>query len=167
MRQIRILVLFGTLVVFLYFVNTGIMSAENNIKNGNVAYFELAPVDPQSILQGFYMALNYDIENDARGIVSDTDHDRGQLVLSIDENSVAHFERRYFEDDTLAENEILVNFYARGWRGIRVGVDSFLFQEGHADDFARARYAEVRILDDGSVMLVHLANQNLETIIPE
>lgn len=167
MKQIRILILFGTVAVFLYFVNTGIMSAENNIANGTVAYFELAPVDPQSILQGFYMTLRYDIENDARDAVNSYERDRGQLVLSFDENKVAHFERRFFEGDTLAENEIPVNFYASGRWNLRVGVDSFLFQEGQAEAYSVARYAEVRILGDGGVMLVHLADENLETIVPE
>lgn len=168
MKQIRIFILFGTLAVFLYFVNSGIITAENNINNGTVAYFELAPVDPQSILQGFYMELRYDVENDARDVVNDSGRDRGQLVLSLDDNNVAHFERRYVDGEILAEDEVLVNFYARDtwWQRVRVGVDSFLFQEGHADDFARARYAEVRILDDGGVMLVNLADENLQTIIP-
>ena len=91
MKQIRIFILFGTLAVFLYFVNSGIITAENNINNGTVAYFELAPVDPQSILQGFYMELRYDVENDARDVVNDSGRDRGQLVLSLDDNNVAHF----------------------------------------------------------------------------
>lgn len=166
MKQLRILILFGTVVVFLYIVNTGIMSAENNIKNGTVTYFELAPVDPRSLIQGDYMTLRYAIENDARELDSYS-HDRGQLVLSLDENSVAHFERRFFEGDSLAENEIPVNFYARNSWSFRVGVDSFFFQEGQAEAYSVTRYAEVRILEDGSVMLINLADENLETIIPD
>lgn len=164
--MLRTLILFGTVAVFLYFVNTGIMNAENNIKNATVAYFELAPVDPRSLIQGDYMTLRYTIENDARDVVSGN-RDRGQLVLSIDENQIAHFERRYFEDDTLEDDEILVNFYARSSWSVRVGVDSFFFQEGQAEAYSVARYAEVRILEDGGVMLIHLADENRETIVPE
>ena len=166
MKQLRILILFGTLAVFLYFVNTGIMSAENNIKNATVAYFELAPVDPRSLIQGDYMTLRYAIENDARDVVTGN-RDRGQFVLSIDDNQVAHFERRYVEGETLADNEIAVNFYARSSWSVRVGVDSFFFQEGQAEAYNVAEYAEVRILDDGGVMLIHLADENRETIIPD
>ena len=165
MKQLRIAILFGTLAVFLYIVNSGIITAENNIANGTVAYFELAPVDPRSLIQGDYMTLTYSIERDANtaGVGSE---DRGQIVLSLDNERIAHFERLYLENSSLANDEIVVNFYARNTR-VRVGVDSFFFQEGQAEIFADARYAEVRILDDGGVMLINLAYENLQTITPE
>ncbi|GAB5490774.1 MAG: GDYXXLXY domain-containing protein [Phototrophicaceae bacterium] len=165
MNKLRLLILFGTLAVFLYLVNSSILSSENNIENGTVAYFELAPVDPRSLIQGDYMTLTYTIEGDANtaniGI-----NDRGQIVVSFDDQQVAHFERLYSESDSLADNETVINFYAPNGR-VRVGVDSFFFQEGQTNIFGTARYAEVRILEGGGVMLVHLADENFQTIVPE
>lgn len=162
MKQLRIAILFGTLAVFLYLVNSSIISAENNITNGTVAYFELAPVDPRSLIQGDYMMLAYSIERDA-DIANVGIQDRGQIVLSLDAEQVAHFERLYLQEIPLNDDEVLVNFYARNGQ-VRVGVDSFLFQEGQAELFNNARYAEVRLLDDGGVMLINLADENLQTI---
>lgn len=165
MKQLRIAILFGTLAVFLYLVNSSIITAENNITNGTVAYFELAPVDPRSLIQGDYMMLAYSIERDAN-IASIENHDRGQIVVSLDAEQVAHFERLYIEETPLNDDEILVNFYARNGL-VRIGVDSFFFQEGQADVYSDARYAEVRLLDDGGVMLINLADENLQTITPD
>lgn len=165
MKYLRIIVLFGTLLAFLYLVNTGIISSEQNIENGTLAYFKLAPVDPRSLIQGDYMQLAYAIETDANeaGL---RDIRRGQLVLYLDEQHIAHFSRLYHEGDTLEENEVIVNFYALdNWRGVRVGVDSFLFQEGLADTYAHAQYSEVRIFD-ANVMLIDLLGENLEPLVP-
>lgn len=165
MKQLRIVILFGTLVIFLYLVNSSILSSESNIENGTVAYFELAPVDPRSLIQGDYMTLDYSIERDAR-LANISRADRGQIVVSFDEQLVTYFERFYSEGDTLADNEYTINFYSQNGR-LRVGVDSFFFQEGQAEIFDTARYAEVRILEGGDVMLIHLANEDLQTIVPE
>lgn len=165
MKVLRHIILFGTLLVFLYFVNTGIINSERNITEGTVAYFELRPRDPRSIIQGDYMVLNYAIEADAWQSEAQS-QERGQLVLVLDENRIAHFDRLFVEGDTLAENEILVNYYTRDrWR-ISVGVDSFFFQEGQADDYNGAEYAEVRVLDGGGVMLINLTDENLQVIVP-
>jgi uncharacterized membrane-anchored protein len=165
MKQLRIIVLLGTLLIFLYLVNTGIMSSEQNIENGTLAYFELAPVDPRSLMQGDYMQLTYTIERDAND-AGLRDIRRGQLVLYIDEQQIAHFSRLYHEGDTLEENEIIVNFYSLDWSGLRVGVDSFLFQEGLANIYANAKYAEVRIIEGADVMLIELVGENLEPLLP-
>lgn len=165
MKYLRIIILFGTLLVFLYLVNTGIISSEKNIENGTLAYFELAPVDPRSLIQGDYMQLDYALENDAN-LAGLRDVRRGQLVLYLDEQHIAHFSREYHEGDTLEENEIIVNFYVLDdWRGVRVGVDSFLFQEGLADVYADAEYAEVRIFD-ANVLLIDLVGEDLEPLVP-
>ncbi len=165
MKQLRIAILFGTLAVFLYLVNSSIITAENNITNGTVAYFELAPVDPRSLIQGDYMMLAYSIERDA-DIANVGNHDRGQIVVSLDTQQVAHFERLHLGEIPLNDDEVLVNFYARNEQ-VRVGVDSFFFQEGQADSYSDARYAEVRLLEDGGVMLINLADENLQTITPD
>jgi uncharacterized membrane-anchored protein len=164
MKYLRLIILFGTLLVFLYLVNTGIMSSEQNIENGTLAYFQLAPVDPRSLIQGDYMALDYALERDAND-AGLRDIRRGQLVLYIDDDHIAHFSRLYEGGETLEENEVIVNFYALEFAGVRVGVDSFLFQEGLAGVYADAQYAEVRIIDAG-VMLIDLVGENLEPLVP-
>ncbi|MGB7341957.1 MAG: GDYXXLXY domain-containing protein [Phototrophicaceae bacterium] len=163
MNTIRVAILFGTLGIFLFFINSGIITSERNIENATVAYLDLAPRDPRSLIQGDFMQLAYAIERDAN---SDATEDRGQLVVSLDDSGIVSYERVYDATTSLADNEMLINYF-EGRRAIRVGVDSFFFQEGQADDYARARYAEVRILENGGVMLINLTDENLVVINPD
>jgi uncharacterized membrane-anchored protein len=160
MNSIRNLILFGNLLVFLVMVNWGIWTAEQNIAAGKLAYLELAPVDPRSLFQGDYMRLAYAIEDQAQMSSSgELEHD-GFLVVQLNDKNIARFIRIY-EGEELAEGETLIKYASPyGWT-IEIGIDSYFFQEGNADIFAKAKYAEVRILEDGSVMLIALRDENL------
>ena len=63
-RTLQAMVMVATLGFFLYRVNTGIYQAERTLSQGEVVYLELAPVDPRSLIQGDYMALDYALERD-------------------------------------------------------------------------------------------------------
>jgi uncharacterized membrane-anchored protein len=160
MNPIRNLILFGNLLVFLFMVNWGIWTAEQNIAAGTLAYLELAPVDPRSLFQGDYMRLAYAIEDHAQMSRSGEFEHKGFLVIQLDEQQVARFVRIY-EGEDLEEGELLIKYASPyGW-SIEIGIDSYFFQEGNADIFANAKYAEVRILEDGNVMLIALRDANL------
>jgi uncharacterized membrane-anchored protein len=165
MKTLRTIILFGTLLVFLYLVNTGIWGAEQNIENGTPVYLELAPVDPRSLIQGDYMALDYQIERDANQDGLEGSH-RGQVVARLDENNVAHYDRVY-TDEPLADKEILLNYTVSEYMGVRIGVDSFFFQEGQARDYALAQYADVRVTADGTVMLVNLVGEGFKQLVEQ
>lgn len=166
MNPIRTIILFGNLLFVLAFVNWGIWTAEQNIAAGELAYLDLRPVDPRSIFQGDYMVLNYAIEQQAQMSRSGGDFERnGYLVVVIDEQGIARFQR-FYEGEELAEGEMRIKYFSPyGW-SVEIGIDSYFFQEGTGDTYARARYAEVRILEDGSVMLIGLRGENLEELIP-
>ena len=61
-RRFRWVVLLTTLAV-LVVVNSAIWQKERHIAQGEVVYLELAPVDPRSLMQGDYMALNFALAN--------------------------------------------------------------------------------------------------------
>jgi uncharacterized membrane-anchored protein len=160
MTFIRNLILFGNLIVFLVMVNWGIWTAEQNINSGTFAYMELQPRDPRSLFQGDYMVLNYALETQAAISRSGGDFPKeGFLVVRLDEQQVARFVR-FHEGEVLEDGETLLKFTSPyGWT-VEVGVGSYFFQEGHGDIYAAARYAEVRILEDGSVALIALRDEN-------
>jgi uncharacterized membrane-anchored protein len=160
MTLIRNLILFGNLIVFLWMVNSGIWTAEQRLTAGTLAYLELAPVDPRSLFQGDYMVLNYALETQAAVSRSGGDFPKeGFLVVRLDEQQVARFVR-FHEGEALEEGELLLKFASPyGWT-VEVGIDSYFFQEGHGEIYATARYAEVRILDDGNVALIALRDEN-------
>ena len=163
-RSLQAAILFGTFAVFLYLVNSGIIGAERNLANGTLAYLDLAPVDPRSLIQGDYMRLDYAIEREAWREDDDPQR-RGQIVAVLDENRVARFDR-YYDGGALASDEILINYTTRAQlNNIRVGVDSFFFQEGLGDEYAAAEYAEVRITPGGGVMLVDLVGDAFQPLV--
>lgn len=162
-RQIQAVVLFGVLAVFLYLVNSGIIGAERTLANGQVAYLELAPVDPRSLMQGDYMRLDYAIERAANADGLRDSH-RGALVIVLDENNVIQYQRPYVDGEALADGERLLHYHTRGGSSVRVGVDSFFFQEGLAPVYDNAAYAEVRLTAGGTVMLVDLVGDERQKL---
>ncbi len=162
LSYIRTAVIVGTLMVFLYLVNTGILGAERTIANGTPVYLELAPIDPRSLIQGDYMVLEYAIETEMRRADVD-DTPSGTIIARLDADRVARFVRAYDGGD-LADDEILLRYATSEW-DVRVGVGSFFFQEGLGDQYANAEYADVRVTADGTVMLVDLVGADFEPLV--
>ena len=163
LSYIRTAVIVGTLVVFLYLVNTGILGAERTIATGTPVYLELAPVDPRSLIQGDYMVLEYAIETEIRRADVD-DTPSGTIVARLDADRVARFVRVYDGGD-LADDEILLQYAQTSDWDVRVGVGSFFFQEGLGDEYANADYADVRVTADGTVMLVDLVGADFQSLV--
>jgi uncharacterized membrane-anchored protein len=61
--------------------------------------------------------------------------------------------------------------YRRSSRGeVRLGAESFFFQEGHADRYANAKYGELKVTNSGETVLVALCDeqrQRLGTALPD
>ena len=57
--------------------------------------------------------------------------------------------------------------YRRSSRGeVRLGAESFFFQEGDADIYRDARYALLRVAEDGSTVMTDLAGKTRTAIKP-
>jgi uncharacterized membrane-anchored protein len=149
----RTLVLFGGLAVVLAGVLFNVWRKEQVLAHGRVVLLELAPVDPRSLMQGDYMQLNYAMSRALADARQDWPRN-GHLVLTQDAQGVARFVRRH-ADEPLAPGELLLRYRIRG-NALRLGAESFLFQEGHAERYARARYGELRVEPDGDSVLAGL-----------
>ena len=133
----RPLVILGGLAVVLAGVLGSIVQKERLLADGRVVLLELAPVDPRSLLQGDYMRLDYALSQRLTGAREGAPRD-GQLVLTQGADGVARFVRRH-AGEPLAPGEFLLRYRVRDGR-VRLGAESFLFQEGHAGRYERARY---------------------------
>lgn len=154
------------LVVVLCATNFTIMQRQQVVDSGQPMLLNLRPVDPRSLMQGDYMVLRY------AESVFPTPGDRGELprkgafVVALDANNVATFARM---DDAggLAENEALLQYKQVDARGnIRLGAESFFFQEGQAELFAAARFGVLHVDESGKSVLVGLANDEWQVITP-
>ena len=161
MQKLRTFMLWVVTIGALLFINYAIYGKEQLIANGQPIYLALAPVDPRSLIQGDYMALNYEIANELGAQYRDdqTLPRRGQIVIAVDEKGVATLVR-VADGTPLAANERLLNYYKHDW-GINLGPDAFFFQEGTADRYASAHYGELRVDQSGAVVLVGLRDKAL------
>jgi uncharacterized membrane-anchored protein len=122
---------------------------------GRTVLLELAPVDPRSILQGDYMILRYaaSLRVPARGA------DAGVAVFAVDDNGVAQFvgevDEHINDGNPVGDGDVRLRFRRRDGR-VMFGSETFLFEEGRGAHFAKARYAEVRVDDDGAFLVVDL-----------
>ncbi len=148
----------GTLLVFVV-PNALVMHKETIARQGRSVYLELAPVDPRSLMQGDYMDLRYRLSRDLREASADWPT-RGHLVLRLDDQGRGEFARLGRGGGDLAPDEQLLRYRVLP-RGLVVAAESFFFQEGQAQIFARAEYAELRVNADGSSVLVALCDDDL------
>lgn len=139
-------------------VNFLILSKENTLANGRTMLLRLAPVDPRSLIQGDYMALRYAIAEEA----SKTQlKNSGYIVVSLDKNNVAKFVRVH-NGESLQTGDYLLFYRNRG--RLRLGAESFMFQEGYADLYANARYGELKVDESGASVLIGLRDDDFNPL---
>jgi uncharacterized membrane-anchored protein len=159
-------ILLVTSLLVLGTLNWLIIAKERLINSGQTVLCELAPVDPRSLMQGDYMILRYEVAEDANSALATETYD-GLLVLRLDENDVAQFQR--LDDGTpLAANEARIRFRRRQnsfRRGtIRIGAESYFFQEGRSDNFDKAKYGELKVAPNGECILIGLRDAKLKRL---
>jgi len=149
----RARVIFAGLALVVVVLGVLVAGKERILAHGTPVLLELAPVDPRSLMQGDYMVLDYAL---SREVAQQDHHARdGSLVLRLDENGVGRFVREHAPDTPLDPGELLLRYKVRK-RRVRLGAETFFFQEGHAERYARAKYGELRVAGDGSSVLVGL-----------
>lgn len=154
----RSVLCWGGLALVLGVVNVEVIKKEQLRRTGRPILLALAPLDPRSLIAGDYMNLTYAVARDAADRFAASGGNpprRGTLVVTVDSNGVASFARLAHEKESLAGNETRLRFYTRG-RQLMVGPDAFHFQEGHAQHYERARFADVRVDERGEVALLGL-----------
>ena len=146
----------------------GIFGKERLLARGDTIYLRLAPVDPRSLMQGDYMALNFAIGAPIRAARMDGFEQRdGVAVIRLDANREASFVRLH-GDEPLAADERLLRFQTveARWGGtqVQVSTDAYFFQEGQGGRFEKARYGEFRVDGSGQALLVGLRGEGMEAL---
>ncbi|MDK9697684.1 MAG: GDYXXLXY domain-containing protein [Siculibacillus sp.] len=149
-------------VAILAFLGWRVRDAEALIASGEVVLLELAPVDPRSLIQGDYMRLSWAAERRSITIEGAT----GTIVLGLDARRVGDF-RRLATAGAAGEGELAFDVRRGGADGrIAIEPHSFLFQEGHADLYAKAKYGIFRVDPAGRHLLTGLADAEGRRIDP-
>lgn len=140
--------------------NAVVVRNEGLIASGQVAYVELAPRDPRSLMQGDYMRLAVRLPDAERPYESSaTVYAVGQLGP----DKILRLVRYQHDDKAPAGDEILVKLERDGWRW-KLATDAWFFKEGEAKKYEKARYGEYRIAPSGRALLVGLRGPSLEPL---
>lgn len=135
---------------------------ERLLASGEVVLLELAPADPRSLMQGDYMRLAYALERQPIRL----DASARTIILGLDDRRVGSF-RRLGDTGAPGPGELVFRVGRDASdEGAVVAPHSFLFQEGQADLYTRARYGIFRVDPGGRHLLVGLADADARKIEP-
>jgi uncharacterized membrane-anchored protein len=152
----------ASVVLTLAVANIGIWRNEDVIRNGRPVYIELAPVDPRSLMQGDYMALNFRVpmaDNTERLL----QWGRPLAIAQIDGRGVATIRRIHAAGAPLAADEVAIELTPKNGRWTVV-TDAWFFRQGDGARWSAARFGEFRLLPDGRALLVGMADRELKPI---
>ena len=172
----RALIALGALLV-LGGVNYSIWHKERIKRDGEIVFIDLAPVDPRSLMQGDYMTLNFRLAQEIERSLpaaasldnaprqpSTTANERprnGEVrtaSIALDDKRIASFAAAG------ANNTLTIRYRMRNDR-VWLGTNAFFFEEGRAEQYAKARYGEFRLdAASGEAVLVGLRNSELKPL---
>ncbi|EOQ98222.1 GDYXXLXY protein [Leptospira wolbachii serovar Codice str. CDC] len=154
---INLLLLFG-------FLTQAVIKKETIRNNGRLVFLPLLPKDPRSLFQGDYMILNYDwslLEREENAKAPN----RGCLVFQIQEDVLMPVRLQSSFTD-LKVSEFCLQYYRSDY-DLKIGAESYFFQEGDGDLYSEAKYAGIRFREgntDGDKLLIGLYDQNKQRL---
>ncbi len=151
------------LLAALAWVGWQVVAKEQVVATSRPVFFALGVRDPRSLIQGDYMALNYEIVQMVAKPDGIATPGRGALAVTVDGDGVARSARILTADTPLGHDEVRVAYHT-GRGQMVVGPESFFFQEGMDSTFTAARYAELRVAPDGEVLLVSLRDAQMTAL---
>lgn len=162
MKKYNSILILGNLLLLLAYFNWSVFEKEQTLKQGELVLFRLAPVDPRSLMQGDYMALEYEVADP--GLLYSTDNplpSQGYAILSLDSNHVAKIIRLSTDPQ---ERELLIKYRKGRYSRLKLGAESFLFEEGSGELYQKAVYGGLRIDKNGNSILTGLYDSNFQLI---
>lgn len=162
MKKYKIVIFVVNLLLVLAVFNWMIIEKENTIKNGALVLLELYPLDPRSLMQGDYMNLRYEMTQDWN--LEKSTPTRGYCIVKKNEKNIAAYDRLQADLEPLATDELAIKYY-RSTYNVKIGAESFLFEEGQAKTYEKAKYGGLRVAANGSAVLVGLYDENAVEII--
>jgi uncharacterized membrane-anchored protein len=158
MKKYKSILILSNLVLVLFLFHRSTWKKEQVLKNGDLVLFQLAPVDPRSLMQGDYMRLNYAIAQSLH-----PKNQRGYLIVRKNEQGVAEKVRLQATVQPLENGESAIRFNKPDWQ-TTIGAESFFFQEGQGKKFEKAKFGGIRVDKNGNSLLEGLYDKDLKRI---
>lgn len=160
MKKYKWIIILLNLLVILAVFNSSVVSKEGILSKAKLILLELAPVDPRSLMQGDYMELRYKITT---VINVNALPPRGFCVVKIDNNGVGSGIRFQKGRTPLADEEYLIEYTRTNWN-LKIGAESYFFEEGQSKKFEKAKYGGLKVDQKGNSLLIGLFDENLKKI---
>ena len=158
-----------------------IVQHEWNLVKSESIFVELAPVDPRSILQGDYMALNYQLHfagvdaaesavNRASSDISIQDFkDQSQIMsyvrLDLQRRVIqTSFDPRLLQIYPASSSKLLLKNPHNTFEALYPAANSFMFAEGLEPCYRNAKFAELKVKENGKALLFDLLDQQLKPL---
>jgi len=157
-----------TTLITLLLLNGIVWRHEQTLTQGRTILLPLRPVDPRSLMQGDYMALNYQLTQDLTKELtivksSPASGSAVRIILGTDTDGIAQLLRVAKTDEQAQAGEILVRLKWEDGRA-HLPSSSYFFAEGDGERFAQARFAIFRVASDGTLLLAGLADEQRQAI---
>jgi uncharacterized membrane-anchored protein len=156
--SIVLVVIIGILIA----INLNIRDKNQLLKQGEIVLLKLAPVDPRSLMQGDYMSLRFDVQNQILNDSNKGTYQQGYIIVTRGENNIATFEKLY-DDEKLGVNQFKLPYKIKNYSVIFT-TDAFYFQEGKANHFQKAEYGEFRVSKDGEALLSNMIDKDFNIL---
>lgn len=157
-----ILIIVNTILIFGLFIQS-VFKKETTLEHGQTILFELAPVDPRSLMQGDYMTLRYQVSEQFNISYNDSIPVRGYLIFKVNKDNVATGIRLQPTSKHLGKEELAIQYFISNY-DLNIGSGSYFFQEGEAEKYNNAKYGAVKLDDKGNSILIGLCDEHLKLI---
>lgn len=152
-------------VLALGLVNWDVRGKEQVIAQGQRILVPLIPVDPRSLMQGDYMALNFALPFEMREKLKDIVSASQLVRASVDDQGVATILGLLTATEPLQQGELALPLKRLKGQWVLV-TDAYFFPEGQGRHFEQTRYGDFRVLPDGRALLVGLADGDGQPVLP-
>jgi uncharacterized membrane-anchored protein len=165
-RGVLRLLLAAALVLVLAATAIAVRNYERTLAEGRIVLFELAPVDPRSIMQGDFMALDFAVNqamHRAWSASGDGQRTPRFAIVAVDAEGRAAFLEFAANLPEPAADRLGIRLHVE--HGMpRVGPNAFFFQEGTGERYEAAAWGEFRVAADGTALLTALRDERLELL---
>jgi len=144
------------------------MQQIRSLVTGRTIELAVEPVDPYSIMKGYFVTLSYSICRPDRFFANSAHLHDGQTVYTVVEEGAdglwVPVSLTTYPPNHLDQGRIFLKGRSKGWRGISYGIEEYSIPEARRDDVAQALRkhmdkARVRVKVDGE------GNAALESLI--
>ena len=160
------------LVTILFFAGL-VAKNEWYLRHSKSIFIELKPVDPRSILQGDYMALAYELNLQSLKALAESESDALDQVIfnhsSIPAKVILDSQNRVVRtildiNNSYAGQRLILKNPENRFQALYPASRSFLFAEGLAQCYEKAKYAEFKVNPKGEAILFDLRGEQLQPL---